>query len=214
MDPHTDEDSRRRLVCAARVGDRSAFAELYRRYHVMVRSIALARLPRDDVSDAVQETFVRALRKLSALRDEAAFGQWIAVIARNVAGDLARERAGVQGLEHEPIRHGTQHEAVQAREALRAVRLLPKAYRRTVALRLQQGMTGPEIAHRTGLSAASVRVNLHRGMKLLRARLNVTAREKLAGSRAGFGGASASRTERSSADAIDGRTALRGRSRA
>jgi len=34
-----------------------------------------------------------------------------------------------------------------------------------------EGMTGPEIAHRTGLSAGSVRVNLHRGLKILRRRL-------------------------------------------
>jgi len=34
-----------------------------------------------------------------------------------------------------------------------------------------EGMTGPEIAERTGLTADSVRVNLCRGMKLLRARL-------------------------------------------
>jgi DNA-directed RNA polymerase specialized sigma24 family protein len=33
-------------------------------------------------------------------------------------------------------------------------------------------MCGPEIAAKTGLAAGSVRVNLHRGMKLLRERLN------------------------------------------
>jgi RNA polymerase sigma-70 factor (ECF subfamily) len=32
-------------------------------------------------------------------------------------------------------------------------------------------MTGPEIAERTGLTAGSVRVNLHRGLKILRERL-------------------------------------------
>jgi DNA-directed RNA polymerase specialized sigma24 family protein len=35
-------------------------------------------------------------------------------------------------------------------------------------------MTGPEIAEQTGLSPGSVRVNLHRGMKLLRERLGIT----------------------------------------
>jgi RNA polymerase sigma-70 factor (ECF subfamily) len=35
-------------------------------------------------------------------------------------------------------------------------------------LRLVEGMTGPEIAEQTGLAPASVRVNLCRGMKLLR----------------------------------------------
>jgi len=39
-------------------------------------------------------------------------------------------------------------------------------------LRLVEGMTGPEIAARTGLTDGSVRVNLHRGMKLLREKLN------------------------------------------
>ena len=51
------------------------------------------------------------------------------------------------------------------------VRTLPDAYRETLVLRLVEGMTGPEIAKRTGLTPASVRVNLHRGMKQLRERL-------------------------------------------
>jgi RNA polymerase sigma-70 factor (ECF subfamily) len=35
-------------------------------------------------------------------------------------------------------------------------------------MRLVEGMTGPEIARQTGLTPDSVRVNLCRGMKLLR----------------------------------------------
>ena len=58
-----------------------------------------------------------------------------------------------------------------AAEILELIRNLPEAYRETLVLRLVEGMTGPEIAARTGLTAASVRVNLHRGMKLLRERL-------------------------------------------
>lgn len=42
------------------------------------------------------------------------------------------------------------------------------AYRETLTLRLVEGMTGPEIAVLTGLTEGSVRVNLHRGMQLLR----------------------------------------------
>jgi RNA polymerase sigma-70 factor (ECF subfamily) len=40
-------------------------------------------------------------------------------------------------------------------------------------LRLVEGMTGPEIAARTGLTPGSVRVNLHRGMHQLRAKLSL-----------------------------------------
>jgi RNA polymerase sigma-70 factor (ECF subfamily) len=55
---------------------------------------------------------------------------------------------------------------------LRAIRSLPEAYRETLALRLVEGMSGPEIAEQTGLTPASVRVNLHRGMLLLKEKLN------------------------------------------
>ena len=51
---------------------------------------------------------------------------------------------------------------------LDAIRRLPATYCETLMLRLVEGMTGPEIAVQTGLAPASVRVNLCRGMKLLR----------------------------------------------
>ncbi|HKB16102.1 MAG TPA: sigma factor-like helix-turn-helix DNA-binding protein, partial [Planctomycetota bacterium] len=56
-------------------------------------------------------------------------------------------------------------------EVLRFLRTLPEAYRETLAMRLVEGMSGPQIAAASGLTHGSVRVNLHRGMKLLRARL-------------------------------------------
>ena len=42
--------------------------------------------------------------------------------------------------------------------------------------RLVEGLSGPEIAARTGLTPASVRVNLCRGMAMLRAQLGKTER--------------------------------------
>jgi RNA polymerase sigma-70 factor (ECF subfamily) len=60
-----------------------------------------------------------------------------------------------------------------AKEILALIRRLPEAYRETLVLRFVEGMTGPEIAARTGLTPASVRVNLHRGMKLLRQKMGV-----------------------------------------
>jgi RNA polymerase sigma-70 factor (ECF subfamily) len=49
---------------------------------------------------------------------------------------------------------------------------LSETYRETLILRLVEGMTGPEIAARTGMTHGSVRVNLHRGMEQLRAKLS------------------------------------------
>jgi RNA polymerase sigma-70 factor (ECF subfamily) len=57
---------------------------------------------------------------------------------------------------------------LDALEVLDLIRRLPEAYREPMILRLVEGMTGPEIAQQTGLTADSVRVNLCRGMKMLR----------------------------------------------
>lgn len=155
----------------ARAGDRGAFGELYARYTGMVHSIALAHLAADDVDDVVQEVFLRALENIRELRDPAAFGGWLASITRNVARSARRAASRLIQDETDVAAAETQRHTEDARRALAAIRSLPKAYRETLMMRLVQGMTGPEIADRTGLTPASVRVNLHRGMRLLRQRL-------------------------------------------
>jgi RNA polymerase sigma-70 factor, ECF subfamily len=159
------------LVESARAGDRAAFERLYELYAPLVHGVLLARVPYGEVSDLVQDVFLTAFRKLGALRDPARFGPWVAIIARNRAADFYRRARQTEELREE-LAEGARHEA-EACEALEIIRSLPEAYRETLVLRLVEGMTGPEIAERTGLRPASVRVNLHRGMKLLRKRLGV-----------------------------------------
>jgi RNA polymerase sigma-70 factor (ECF subfamily) len=159
------------LVRAVLDGDRDAFGRLYDLYAPLVHGILLARVPRAEVDDLVQDIFLHAYKKLHALRDESAFGPWIAMIARNRAVDFHR-RAKESVEINDELRGSDTHDS-KAAEILELIRTLPEAYRETLVLRLVEGMTGPEIAARTGLTAASVRVNLHRGMKLLRERLGV-----------------------------------------
>jgi RNA polymerase sigma-70 factor (ECF subfamily) len=160
------------LVGAVVDGDRSRFGRLYDLYAPMVHGILLARVPRDEVDDLMQDIFLHALKKLHTLRDRAAFGPWIAMITRNRAMDFYRgSRPTVELSEDLPA--ADRRRLPEAREVLDVIRSLPDAYRETLVLRLVEGMTGPEIALRTGLTAASVRVNLHRGMKLLRGKLGI-----------------------------------------
>ena len=161
------------LVAAVRDGNQEAFEKLYGRYAPMVHGVLLARVPRDEVDDLVQDVFLIALRKIHSLREEAAFGGWLATIARNRAVDYYRQRPKTEDLNDEIPDAASTEEASEAARALAAVRSLPEAYRETLILRLVEGMTGPEIAERTGLTPASVRVNLHRGMKLLREKLGI-----------------------------------------
>ena len=66
----------------------------------------------------------------------------------------------------------------EARSVLAAIHTLPAAYRETLILRLVEGLSGPEIAARTGMTPGSVRVNLHRGMKQLREKLGAVGAGK------------------------------------
>lgn len=157
------------LVASARAGDREAFARLYELYAPLVHGVLLARVPYDEARDLAQDVFLVAFRKLGSLRDASRFGPWVAMIARNRATDFRRRVRETEELREEFAQARTRE--TEASEVLEIIRGLPEAYRETLVLRLVEGMTGPEIAARTGLQPASVRVNLHRGMKLLRQRL-------------------------------------------
>ena len=173
-EPREEEDS---LVSAARSGDRAAFGRLYDRYARMVHGILLARVPPREVDDLVQEVFLLALRQLHALRDTSRFGAWLSTITRNRANDYFRKSIPDDKVT-EPVselqaenRPGNDAAEREAAVILAVVRALPEPYREPLILRLVEGMTGPEIAARTGLTHGSVRVNLYRGMQLLREKL-------------------------------------------
>jgi RNA polymerase sigma-70 factor, ECF subfamily len=157
------------LIRAAATGDRAAFGELYVRYARLVHGILLTRVPPAEADDLVQDVFLSAMRQLRGLRTAAAFRGWLAAIARNRATDYFR-----QARPNVPLEDYMRHEShprvtgLDAVEILDLIRSLPDCYRESLILRLVEGLTGPEIAHQTGLTPDSVRVNLCRGMKMLR----------------------------------------------
>jgi RNA polymerase sigma-70 factor (ECF subfamily) len=95
-------------------------------------------------------------------------------IARHRAIDHVRGKKPTDELADIPV---PAPRSAEVAEVLAALRALPEAYQETLILRLVEGMSGPEIAEQTGLSPGSVRVNLHRGMKLLRERLGLADQE-------------------------------------
>ena len=188
------------FVVAAQAGDAASFDVLYRRHLRTVYAVLLGRTTRDEAEDLVQDAFLTAWRQIGALRDPAAFAGWMLAIVRHLRVDhLRRERPHVSLDQDDRMSGGADpgrggrdaaaslphgagatlstpdsdaHRRMEAQRALDAIRALPQAYRETLMLRLVEGMTGPEIALRTGLTPDSVRVNLCRGMKLLRAALD------------------------------------------
>jgi RNA polymerase sigma-70 factor, ECF subfamily len=159
------------LVQRIAAGDERAFGELYKMYGPMVHGVILARVPYEEVDDIAQEVFLSAYKNLKMLRDASAVGPWLGSIARNRVVEFYRRARPTEELTD----HFSRNDAprAEANEVMAAIHSLPVAYAETLVLRLVEGMTGPEIALRTGLTPESVRVNLHRGMKLLRQKLGI-----------------------------------------
>lgn len=157
------------LVEASQRGDRAAFAELYTRFWRMVHGVVFARVSHLDVDDVVQDVFTVAMQRIGALREPAAFGGWLAAIARTRAIDHIRRTPLTTELPSELA--GPNPDRSEALAVLAVLRGLPDSYREALTLRLVSGLTGQEIAVRLNMSEGAVRVNLHRGMKLLRERL-------------------------------------------
>ncbi len=155
-----------RWVERAREGDRAAFEALYRRFSPVVHGVLLARVPPALAADLVHDVFITVLRRLPELREAEAFPGWIVSIAKHQASSALRRPLPVEAPE--TSRRASAEVSHDARRALAAIQDLPEAYRDVLLLRLVEGLTGPEIAEHTGLTHGSVRVNLHRGMRLLR----------------------------------------------
>ncbi len=166
-EPRTKETA---LIRAAQAGDRAAFGALYKQFSRMIHGILLAHVSYADAEDLMQDVFIRAMEQLRGLRELPAFGGWLASIARRIACDHHRRIRVVTDLPHDIA--GGERPDGEAFDVLAIIQRLPESYRETLVLRLVEGMTGPEIAARTGLKHSSVRVNLCRGMRLLREQLD------------------------------------------
>ena len=159
-------------VEAAQQGDRLAFARLHREFGAMVHGLLLARVDATTADDLTQDVFLLAWQRIDRLHEPRAWPAWLATIARNRALDHIRAERRPGTLPPElPTAGPDPALRTEAERLLALIRELPDALVEPLVLRLVEGLSGPEIAERTGLSPGYVRVNLHRGMKLLRQRI-------------------------------------------
>ncbi|MFO0957255.1 MAG: sigma-70 family RNA polymerase sigma factor [Isosphaeraceae bacterium] len=160
-------------------GDREAFADLVARHERAVWATCW-RVLRDDhaASDASQEAFLQAFRRLGGLRQPERFGVWLLQIARREAIRLARIRAQAPDRPldgGDSDRTGTPEGPATAvpadsKELLEAVARLPEHERLVVSLRYLEGRTVAEIASALGRPVGTVTKQLSRAIERLRIR--------------------------------------------
>ncbi|MGE5291043.1 MAG: RNA polymerase sigma factor [Micromonosporaceae bacterium] len=149
--------------------------------------LSMARDP-DVAEDLTQETFLRALRGLGALRDRAALVSWLDRVATNVFLDWVRaegrrrlaypggregEDAGLIAEIPDPgMRVDRRVEQAQMSQCVRGlVDKLPDDYRAAILLHDAHGLSSHEIAEILGVSVATAKIRIHRGRARLRTAL-------------------------------------------
>src|SRR5687768_3908158 len=143
-----------------------------------VRRVARAALGGDDqVDDAVQETWVAALRH--GPRHAGSTRGWLATVARNAVrvlrrGDVRRGRRERHAARREALPDPTE---IVAREEIRrrllaAVLAVEEPSRSALLLRYYEDLAPAEVARRLGVPIDTARTRIKRGLARLRERLD------------------------------------------
>lgn len=97
------KDTDLKLVQKAKVGDRTAFGKLVKKYQNKVLYLAFDLLGNYiDAQDVAQNVFLQAFQNIAFFRDESSFSTWIYKITTNAAIDFQRSKKRRRSIFIEP----------------------------------------------------------------------------------------------------------------
>jgi RNA polymerase sigma-70 factor (ECF subfamily) len=177
------------LVEVAKSGDRSAFAELWRRHSkTAFRNVYRITKNRADTEDVIQDAWIKALVHLRGFDGRAAFSTWITRIAINSALMMLRRRrsrpeTSMELIDGETYRTRefadytenaeTHYVRRQSAERLRrAIRELRPDLRTVIEMQQSTDRRVKEIAELAGISVTATKSRLLRARAILRKALD------------------------------------------
>jgi RNA polymerase sigma-70 factor, ECF subfamily len=177
-DEHGEETGAWALVKAAQSGDMGAFGDLFDRYYDVVFRYVLFRMgDRTLAEDITQETFVRALRRITSVSYQGRdIGAWFVTIARNLIFDHVKssryrlESSTSDIVELSPSTGGPEQQVLEGAtndELLRCVRKLNADQQECIQLRFLQGLSVAETARIMDRNEGAVKALQHRAVRRL-----------------------------------------------
>jgi RNA polymerase sigma factor (sigma-70 family) len=182
---NTDALEENALVRSAQDGDSNALAKLVIRYAPRVSALVYQHLGEPEATrDVSQATFLKACRKIGALKATETFRAWLFRIAINESVEFIRRNRAQKrdalritdvSVEDVPERRKRPLERLIAEEERAAVVAaldeLPSRQRSVFVMRHFHGLTNPEIAEVLLCSTSAVKANLSYALKSLREKL-------------------------------------------
>lgn len=145
------------------------FEEIYRKYRGAMFHVAEGILHNDqDAEDAVQNAFLRMIRKFSRFQRTPVkdLAPLVTVIARNEAISLRRKRKDAAPLEEWDSFAETAESVSDYHALVEIFTRLPQTYRAALEMKLL-GYSDGEIASKLGLSKTAASTRISRGRQLL-----------------------------------------------
>jgi len=159
------------LVLRSQEGDREAFGRLVQEYESAVFGVVFRRLRNQaEAVEVTQDVFLRAMRKLSQLREPERFPGWLKRIAVRMSINRAVRRpkeslqapdlfTGLSGIQHLPLDGILETErAHQVRDGLRTLRPLD---RETLLAFYFEGQSLKEMSDRFASPVGTIKRRLH-----------------------------------------------------
>jgi RNA polymerase sigma-70 factor (ECF subfamily) len=168
------DDDRTLVAAILASGDEAAFRTLFRRHSPSLGALARRLLggAAADADDAVQESWIRACRKLASFRWDSAFRTWLSGILVNRCRELRREiRPSFEPpVEDEPAAVDTSNGNLRV-DLERAIAGLPDGYRTVLVLHDIEGYMHEDIARFLEIDAGTSKSQLSRARRALRVAL-------------------------------------------
>lgn len=158
-------------------------SQLYSMYSKRLHYIAYSILKDSHLAeDVVQETFVKAFRKIDSIDHQQKIGAWLSAISARTAIDFLRaekrknclpaDQSIIEAVLFDSNRqHVTENEVEQRffeKELNNSMDGLKKEYREVLVLQLHYGLKEKEIAHRLHLRSTTIKNRLYRAKKQLK----------------------------------------------
>jgi RNA polymerase sigma-70 factor (ECF subfamily) len=153
--------------------DQAAFEQLVREYASPAKAVAFQILGDwASAEDAVQETFVRLIKKREQYSASDAFSPWFYVILRNVCIDMLRKRQRDSDLARQVSETAENASVESESDHASLLGMLPFRERSVLELRVVHSLSFREIAVALDISDEAAKKRTQRGLRRLREALS------------------------------------------